>query len=230
MATRLALRISRHRGGTSVSEPIDLVVFDLGGVLVQIVRSWGEAHARAGLPAHPIAADAAFLARRAPLLDALSVGHIAPDEYYTGVAEASRGVYSPDDVRRIHLAWHWAEYPGVDAVVEAIEASGVLTGALSNTSEPHWADLRGPESRYPTVARLRHAVASHLAGVLKPDPSIYRAFEETSGVPASRLLYFDDLAENVEAARSIGWRAERIDPGDTAAQLLAALRRHGVVR
>jgi len=214
-----------------VSEPVNLIVFDLGGVLVQIARSWGEAHARAGLPPHSIAGDAAFLARRAPLLDALSIGRIAPAEYYAGVAEVSDSVYTPDDVRRIHLAWHWAEYPGVGTVVEAIEASGVLTGALSNTSEPHWADLRGPDSRYPTVARLRHAVASHLAGVLKPDAAIYRAFEEVSGIPAARLLFFDDLPENVEAARGLGWRAEWIDPtGDPAAQLRAALRRHDVLR
>lgn len=213
-----------------MTAPINLVVFDLGGVLVQIVRSWGEAHTRAGLPPHPIAEDAAFLARRAPALDALSTGRIAPAEYYAGVAEASRGVYSPDDVRRIHLAWHWAEYPGVDTVIEAIEASGILTGALSNTSEPHWADLRGPDSRYPTVARLRHAVASHLTGVLKPDAAIYRVFEEASGIAPERLLFFDDLAENVEAARRRGWRAERIDPtASTADQLLAALRRHGVL-
>lgn len=32
-----------------MSEPVDLVVFDLGGVLVRIVRSWGKAHARAGV-------------------------------------------------------------------------------------------------------------------------------------------------------------------------------------
>lgn len=210
--------------------PIDLVVFDLGGVLVQIVHSWAEAHARAALRPHPIAEDAAFLSRRASLLDALSLGRIAPDEYYAGVAAASGGVYTPDDARRIHLAWHWAEYPGVDAVVEEIEASGVLTGALSNTSAPHWADLRGPESRYPTVARLRYTVASHLAGALKPDATIYRALEDASGVSAARLLFFDDLPENVEAARSLGWRAERIDPaGDTAGQIWAALRQHGVL-
>lgn len=227
----MALRLPRGGGRLVTGPRIDLVVFDLGGVLVQIVHSWAEAHARAGLPPHPIVEDGAFLARRAPLLDALSIGRITPADYYTGVADASRGVYAPDEVERIHLAWHWAEYPGVDAVVEAIEATGIATGALSNTSAPHWADLRGPESRYPTVARLQYAVASHLTGVLKPDASIYRAFEEVSGRLGSRLLYFDDLAENVEAARTLGWRAERIDPAaDTAAQLRAALRRHGVVR
>ncbi len=210
--------------------PIGIVVFDLGGVLVQIVHSWGDAHARAGLPPHPITEDHAFLTRRAQLLDALSVGRLTAAGYYTGVAGASRGVYTPDEVERIHLAWHWAEYPGVDAVVEAIEGRGIATGALSNTSAPHWADLLDAAGRYPTVRRLQHRVASHLAGVLKPDASIYRAFEEASGHSGARLLYFDDVKENVEAARSLGWRAEQIDPaGDTAAQLLAALRHHGVV-
>ena len=212
------------------SQPVACVVFDLGGVLVQIVRSWGEAHTRAGLPPHPIASDATFLAKRGALVDAMSVGRLKPDAYYAGVAGASGGAYTADEVRRIHLAWHWAEYPGVDAVVAAIEAAGIASGALSNTSAPHWSDLRGPQSRYPTVARLQHAVASHLAGVLKPDPAIYRAFEAASGQPTSRLLFFDDLPENVEAARALGWRAERIDPtGDTAAQLFAALRTHGVL-
>lgn len=212
------------------SEPVACVVFDLGGVLVQIARSWAEAHTRAGFPPHPIASDAGFLARHGTLVDAMSVGRLEPDAYYVGVAEASGGAYTADEVRRIHHAWHWAEYPGVDTVIAAIEAAGIATGALSNTSAPHWADLRGPQSRYPTVARLQHAVASHLAGVLKPDPAIYRAFEVTSGQPASRVLFFDDLPENVEAARALGWRAERIDPtGDTAAQLSAALRRHGVL-
>ena len=212
------------------SEPVACVVFDLGGVLVQIVRSWSEACTRAGIPPHPIASDAAFLARRGALVDAMSVGRLEPDAYYSATAEASGGVYAADDVRRIHAAWHWAEYPKVDTVVEAIEAAGIATGALSNTSAPHWAELRGTRSHFPTVARLQHAVASHLAGVLKPNPAIYRAFEAASGQPASRLLFFDDLPENVESARALGWRAEQIDPmGDTAAQLMAALRRHGVL-
>lgn len=213
-----------------MTEPVACVVFDLGGVLVQIVRSWIEACTRAGIPPHPIASDATFLARRGTLVDAMSVGRLEPDAYYAATAEASGGVYAADDVRRIHAAWHWAEYPGVDAVVEAIEAAGIATGALSNTSAPHWADLRGPQSQFPTVARLQYAVASHLAGVLKPSPAIYHAFEAASGQPASLLLFFDDLPENVEAARALGWRAEQIDPmGDTAAQLMAAVQRHGVL-
>lgn len=215
---------------TSMTRPIEAVAFDLGGVLVQIVASWAEAHARAGLPPHACAEDLDFLERRGRLIDAMSRGMLEPDEYYRGTAEASRGAYTSEDVRRIHAAWHWAEHPGVGAVIEAIEATGVATGALSNTSEPHWADLRGPHAIFPSVARLRFAVASHLVGALKPDAAMYRAFEAACGVHGGGILFFDDLEVNVAAARDLGWRAERIDPrGDTAAQLMAALKRHGVL-
>ncbi len=209
---------------------VRVVAFDLGGVLVQIVGSWAEAHMRAGLAPNPCAEDPDFLARRAPLADEISRGRLTPDDYYRATAEASRGAYSANDIRRIHAAWHWAEQPGVDAVIEAIEATGIATGALSNTSEPHWADLRGPRALFPSVARLHHAVASHLVGALKPERAIYRAFEAACGVSGAGVLFFDDLEENVDAARALGWRAERIDPSrETGPQLWDGLRRHGVL-
>jgi len=44
------------------------------------------------------------------------------------------------------------------------------------------------------------------------------------------VLFFDDLGINVEAARSCGWRAERIDPGaETAPQIRAHLVRYRVL-
>ncbi len=83
---------------------IEVVAFDLGGVLVQIVGSWAEAHSRAGISPHPIATDAAFLAKRGTAIDAMSIGALTPDDYYRVVAEASGGAYAPDDVHRIHAA------------------------------------------------------------------------------------------------------------------------------
>jgi FMN phosphatase YigB (HAD superfamily) len=61
--------------------------------------------------------------------------------------------------------------------------------------------LRGPASRYPTVARLHHAVASHLAGVLKPDPAIYRAVEKASGMKA-RWQSENSLIDAIKSAKS----------------------------
>jgi FMN phosphatase YigB (HAD superfamily) len=43
-------------------------------------------------------------------------------------------------------------------------------------------------------------------------------------------VFFDDLAENISAARACGWNAVHIDhTGDTAAQVLAGLRAHGAL-
>ena len=43
-------------------------------------------------------------------------------------------------------------------------------------------------------------------------------------------VFFDDLAENVSAARACGWNAVHIDhEGDTARQVMAGLRAHGAM-
>ncbi len=217
--------------------PPRIVVFDLGGVLVRIVRSWTEAHAAAGLPPHSICEAEAFDRARRELAQAHQVGAITPSEYYAGIARVSRGAYTAEHAEAILTAWQSEEYPGVDAVVTAIEDAGAETGALSNTNAAHWAVLRPDVSgaasapRFPTVARLRHAHASHLLRLAKPDPAIYGAFEGATGFAASDILFFDDLEENVAAAQARGWRAEVIDhAGDTASQLQAHLEGHGLLR
>ena len=44
------------------------------------------------------------------------------------------------------------------------------------------------------------------------------------------FIYFDDLLDKVEGASAVGWTAELIDyTGDSAAQMLAILRRCGVL-
>ena len=64
----------------------------------------------------------------------------------------------------------------------------------------------------------------------KPGLDIYHAFVERTGHRAAGILFFDDLEENVVAARRAGWNAEQIDhTGDTAAQIRGHLREYGVL-
>ena len=64
----------------------------------------------------------------------------------------------------------------------------------------------------------------------KPDPAIYAEFERLAGVRGDGILFFDDRAENVDAARRRDWRAHRIDPeSDPIAQVREHLRRYGVL-
>jgi FMN phosphatase YigB (HAD superfamily) len=208
----------------------DLVVFDLGGVLVRIARDWADGHRLAGLPGEP-PVDRAFRT----LLGELSArgdGSLPGEELFEQVAAASGGVYTTDDVRRIGHAWLIEEYPGVGRVFDALDATSLGTAILSNTNDAHWARLKpdGGVPEFPSVLRADHHFASHLLGVMKPDPAIYRAVEEGTGCPSARILFFDDKAANVDGATAAGWAAVRVDPdGDPAAQMLDTLARRGVV-
>jgi FMN phosphatase YigB (HAD superfamily) len=67
-------------------------------------------------------------------------------------------------------------------------------------------------------------------GMAKPAPDIYRAFEKATGRRGPQILFFDDLAENVAAARALGWHAESIDGSRAPSeQMRAHLAAHGVL-
>ena len=177
-----------------------------------------------------MSSEAALKARRSPV-DAYQRGELSTAEYIARMAEATGGRYSADEVLRIHDAWLAEEYPGVFELVDLLNGTKTVTTAcLSNTNERHWTALAGRAGAFPSVLRLRRLFASHLVGVSKPDPGIYQHAERELGVAGHQILFFDDLASNVEAARRAGWLAERVDPeGSTAEQMKRHLEHHGVL-
>jgi FMN phosphatase YigB (HAD superfamily) len=215
-------------------QPIKLVCFDWGGVILRICRSWAEGCAAAGLEIRAGTDLAEAKAARQPLSHDYQEGRLGCEAYFARVAQATGGVYTPEEIRRIHDAWLIAEYPGVDRVVERLLATpSVTTGLLSNTNAAHWErqhpETSGARPHFPTAGRLALRHASHLMRLAKPDARIYAAFEKATGFAPHQILFFDDLAENILAAQSRGWHAELIDhTGDTAAQMDAHLRSHGV--
>ncbi len=200
------------------------VVFDLGGVLVRICRTWQEACARAGVHSHDDLATPEMIAARRPLRDAYETGRLSCDEFFAAVAATTDGRVSPWEFRRVHEAWVIGEYPGVRDLIAAIHRAGLSTGVLSNTNHSHWQDLAAG-----VASLVHHPHASHLLGVAKPDLDIYRAFERASGFEPAQVLFFDDLPDNIGGAGAAGWDAALIDhAGDTAAQMRDALHARGV--
>jgi putative hydrolase of the HAD superfamily len=214
---------------------IGIVCFDVGGVVVRICHDWPAACRAAGVElrgdwAHEVEA----LARR-ELTDLFVTGRLTEAEWAERLSPVLRGRYSADELKRIHHAILLDEYPGVGQLVDELHAAGVPTACLSNTNHSHWVRLvhrDGAQAlpgapRYPAVAALGRHFASHLFGLAKPDPAMYRAFERETGFGGDQILFFDDLPENLAAASALGWRAERVDPeSDTAPQIRRALGRH----
>lgn len=211
------------------SNGIRAVVFDWGGVILQICRSWEEGCLRAGVPHRSRPGGDEMTLERRRLNELYQTGMIDCDAFFAGIARSTGGLYSVDEVIRVHDAWLVQEYAGVRGLIEELNIAGrVQTGLLSNTSHRHWLRHmpceRGPGD-FPTIGLLRHKHASHLLRLAKPHAEIHRAFERESEFSPEQILFFDDLAENVAGARAAGWHAHQIDhTGDTASQMREALR------
>jgi HAD superfamily hydrolase (TIGR01509 family) len=205
-----------------------MICFDVGGVLVKLRRSWVDVCLAAGLDIRGDAASDRAEDLRGLIMSDYVLGRISHEVWAERTAHALGDLYSAEEISRMHDAWILDEYAGVADIVDHLHASGVATACLSNTNHAHWARF-GSSAEYPTVARLGSRHASHVLGCAKPDEAAFRALERATGVDAARVLFFDDIGVNVDAARAYGWNAERIDPtNETAPQIRAHLADYGV--
>ncbi len=93
--------------------------------------------------------------------------------------------------------------------------------AFSNTNGAH---VEHFSPRYAAVlGHFREIFLSSAIGLRKPDPAAYDHVVKAIGVPASRIVFFDDLAENIEAARARGLIGVHVTSPDDVGDALAAL-------
>lgn len=174
-----------------------IVAFDLGGVVVDVDKS----HLR-GLGAADVVDAAFFVGAAGDRHDALSTGALAADAYCAAVAN-DLGV----DVDTVRDAWRrvvrWSQ-GGRELVREV--AAVTTTLFWSNTDPIHWRELGLPDDRC-TSFRL---------GFMKPDPRYFAGALVVAGVDAADVVYVDDLAENVAAAREFGVDAVVVSGVDEA--------------
>ena len=200
---------------------IQCVCFDWGGVILKICRHFADGAAAAGLDVRQGADNPDLYDVRRGLSAQYQVGALTEQQFFAGVSESFEGLYSPDEIARVHDAWLLEEYEGVSELVRELHEAGVTTALLSNTNARHW-ERRLAD--FPTAGTLKLQHASHLLQLAKPDAAIYTAFEFETGFAPSQILFFDDLAANIEAAQGHGWHAMQVDhEGDTAAQMRAKL-------
>lgn len=207
---------------------IRLVCFDLGGVVIRICRSWLEACRRARLPVREGIEE--LLQRKIETRRELNIlhqtGRLDTPEYFRRVSATLDGLYSPDDIRAIHDAWLIGEYEGLTDVIDGIHDADLETAALSNINPEHWQRMQ----EFPAVMRLQHRFGSHELGLHKPDEAIYRALEENVNMRGSEILFFDDLQDNIAAARECGWNAVLIDhTSPTDVQIVNALQDYKLI-
>jgi HAD superfamily hydrolase (TIGR01509 family) len=213
---------------------IQLICFDLGGVLIRLCDSWEHACQRAGVtPTKSLSDD--DKKQLVKLVHLEEVGELGEGEFFT-LASPLLGL-SPADAKAMSDAWLCGAFYGVDALIDALNAAGHTTACLSNTNDNHWRAMTNPA--HPNalpLEKLHHRFASHLVKDRKPNPSIYQHVEQATntrpGTPedTGTILFFDDSAENIHAAQAQGWLTCHVtDADDPVAQMTSHLKRHNLL-
>jgi HAD superfamily hydrolase (TIGR01549 family) len=92
---------------------------------------------------------------------------------------------------------------------------------LSNTNNAH---VEHFSQHYANVLlHFREIFLSSTIGHRKPDPEVYDHVVKAIGIPAHRIVFFDDLLENIEGARARGLLAVHVTSSRDVADALDAL-------
>lgn len=196
----------------------DALLFDLGRVVLNIdfgkvLASWA---ADAGCE------PAQLVARFSPN-DAWhrhERGEISDAEFFAGL-RTSLGIGISD--AQFLEGWNaifTGEMPDIAASL-ARAGQRLPLYAFSNTNNAHVVHFSHAYAG--VLGHFRDIYLSNAIGLRKPEAAAFDHVVKAIGLPASRIVFFDDSAENIAAARARGLTAVHVTAPDDVAKALAAL-------
>jgi putative hydrolase of the HAD superfamily len=195
-------------------EPVAVVLFDLGGVLIDF-GGVGPMGQLSGID------DEEEVWRRwltCRWVRDFERGRCSPDEFAAGVIEDWGLPITPSAYLAEFASWIGDALPGAPELVAEVQQV-VPVGCLSNSNEQHWEH----RERWPFLEELDHRFLSFQLGELKPDRAVFDLVVEQLGVPAGQILFLDDNTINTDAAVAAGHRAARVrGPVEARAALVDA--------
>ena len=182
--------------------PIELVLFDLGGVLI---APGGVAPMRelSGLDS-----DDALWTRwlSCRWVRRFEAGGCTPEEFAAGMVDDWELELEPAAFLRAFGGWPEPPYDGALELVAAVQAA-VPAGFLSNANVLHWtANYQG----IPLTEAFAYRFLSFELGLVKPDAAIFDAVAARLPVARRRVLFLDDNVRNVQAAEGAGFTTRHV--------------------
>lgn len=176
---------------------IKVVVFDLGGVLLQLrnpIETFGLDFTEAN-----------FVERwlKSPSVREFERGAVDTETFARSIVdELKLDMHWREFLRRFD-AWPERIFPETTALLDAVPA-GIGRALLSNINAVHWGRRDISEA---LAGRLDRTFLSFRTGLLKPDPESFAQVATAFGLASDALLFFDDNPLNVSAAAATGMQA-----------------------
>ena len=192
-----------------------VLIFDLGGVLIDlhVERSFAALAA--------LGVEQSLLTETECLLNEYMLrfdrGDISAAEMFGYISSQLPQQVREEAGESIHLRiqemWNamLGKYDsGKFSAIEELRERGYRVVLLSNTNDGHWGEIERkfqatmgrPLSSYFDALYLSYRMHRR-----KPEPEIFRALLDAEGVEPAETLFFDDSAENCDAARALGMGA-----------------------
>ena len=185
------------------ASPIEAVIFDLGGVLID----WDPRYLY-----RQLIDDARFMEwfLQEVCSPEWNAAQDAGRTWVEAVAEA-QGRH-PEHAALIQAyADRWPEMvagdiPGTVAILEELARQGIPLFALTNWSAETFPVAR---DRFAWLEHFRDILVSGEVRMKKPDPRIFRLLMDRIGLEPAAIVFIDDSPPNVAAAEALGLRAIR---------------------
>jgi putative hydrolase of the HAD superfamily len=198
--------------------PFDVILFDVGGVL--LTNGWDHCERHVVLRQFGLD-EAEFEARHPKANDAWERDVITAKQYLDETVFYQPRHFTADDFMQAMFAQSIPLPNGGLSILQELAASGKwMLGCLNNEArEPNEYRFK----RYNLREALDVALSSCYLGLRKPQAAIYRRALDILGKPAERILFIDDRQENVAGAAAAGIKAIRFEGADTLRRDLETL-------
>jgi putative hydrolase of the HAD superfamily len=141
-----------------------------------------------------------------PWVRSFERGTCSADEFATGLVGEWQLTVEPAAFLDAFGTWPRGPLPGADTLVAAVRNT-VPVGCLSNTNALHW---ERNFHRWPILDAFDVRFLSFELGMLKPDREVFDRVAGLVPTPRDRILFLDDNAINVDAARDAGFTASTV--------------------
>ncbi len=195
---------------------IELILLDLGGVLVELGESpfdpdWIAPDNHDAIDNwHLSAANVAF-----------DKGMISAQKFAQSFKNDLHLNASPQQILDHFRDWPIGLYTGVRSLLQSLRQRYRLA-ILTNTNALHWPRI---VDEFDLLTEVEHIFASHQLGMIKPEADIYQFVLKQLGIAPQRVLFLDDNRSNIDTAKQLGMQALQVKGYDA---LLAGLESTGI--
>jgi glucose-1-phosphatase len=183
---------------------IDVLLFDLGGVLVEFS---GVRDLAVLLQGRLSESEIREQWSRYRPSEQFGLGNLSREDFGNRFVKDWNLELAPEDFLREFQSWSRRLFPGAVELLTLLRPRFRLA-ALSNSNELHW---ERNTNDLGVTGLFEVAISSHQVGLCKPDPKMYLIALDRLGASPDSVMFFDDVPANVAAASALGIRAFQVE-------------------